>query len=173
MSQSARLSVTLLDKAVHDRAAFHCGVDSLDQYLKRQAAQDQKRNIAQVYVLTQPGQTRMLGYYTLSSSGVDLSDLPEEQRRKLPGYPVIPVVLLGRLAVDESCKGQRLGEWLLMDCIQRVVNLSHDLGIYALMVDALDDGAARFYQRYGFMPLPDSALRLMLPMTTLRRLVEP
>ena len=75
---------------------------------------------------------------------------------------------------------QRLGNahWagfvhLLMDCIQRVVNLSHDLGIYALMVDALDEGAARFYQRYGFMPLPDSPLRLMLPIDTLRRLVEP
>ena len=172
MSQTAPLSVTVLDKAVHDRAAFQCGVESLDQYLKRQAAQDQKRSIAQVYVLIQEGNSQILGYYTLSSSGVDLTDLPDEQRQKLPGYPIVPVVLLGRLAVDESCKGQRLGEWLLMDCLQRVVNLSRDLGIYALMVDALDDGAARFYQRYGFLPLPDSPLRLMLPMATLRRLVE-
>lgn len=166
------LRIVPLDKAVHNREGFSCGVPSLDDYLKRQAAQDQKRDVARPFVLLGESEKQILGYYTLSSSGVDLSDLPEAQRKKLPAYPVVPVILLGRLAVDQSQKGKGLGAHLLMHALERCALLSREVAVYAVVVDALDDGAARFYEKYGFFGLPGLERRLLLPMATIRQLLE-
>ncbi|WP_339096586.1 GNAT family N-acetyltransferase [Deinococcus sp. VB343] len=166
------LRVVPLDKAVHDREGFSCGVPSLDDYLKRQAAQDQKRDVARAFVLLWEGETQILGYYTLSSSGIDLSDLPEAQRKKLPGYPVVPAVLLGRLAVDQSQKGKGLGAYLLMHALERCALLSQEVAVYAVIVDALDDRAAKFYEKYGFFGLPGLECRLLLPIATIRQLLK-
>jgi len=155
----------------HDRAAFSCGNVALDQYLKQLARQDARRHVAAPFVLVRgPGDTIILGYYTLSSFAVDLSDLPHEIARKLPSYPNVPVTLLGRLAVDQRHAGQGCGEWLLMDAVHRAFTQSSQIAAVAVVVDAIDASAVRFYKHFNFIPFPDRPNRLFLPMRTIAAL---
>lgn len=156
--------IQLLD-AHHDRPAFDCGVESLTNYLHRSARQDMERRASIAYVLV-PVQTptRIAGYYTLSNTSVLLTDLPRSLAKKLPRYPALPATLLGRLAVNAADRGQRLGERLLVDALARGADVSAKVASVAVVVDALDDRAAKFYQRYGFQPFADSPLRLFFPM---------
>ncbi|MGH6896094.1 MAG: GNAT family N-acetyltransferase [Geminicoccaceae bacterium] len=147
----------------HDRAAFSCGVAELDDYLKRRAGQDVRRRIARVFVGTEDGSNVVLGFYTLSALSIDVSSLPEDQARKLPRHPV-PAALIGRLAVDQSAQGRGLGRLLLADAIQRTLGASEQVAIHAMVVDAKDEAAQRFYQAHGFLALPDQPMRLFLPL---------
>ena len=112
------------------------------------------------------GSTSILGYYTLSSYGIDLGELPADVARKLPRYPLIPAALLGRLAVDRHYQGQGIGEFLLMDALRRALEQSAKIAAAAVVVDAIDAAAARLYRHSGFVPLPSIADRLFLPMRT-------
>jgi len=103
----------------HDRAAFSCGVDSLNVYLRKQAGEDLKKCTAVSFVLTTDGKT-IAGYYTLSQYAVQLENVPEHLAKKLPKYPMVPTTLIGRLAVDSASRGQRHGETLLMDALYRI-----------------------------------------------------
>ncbi len=152
----------------HDRAAFSCGADELDDYLRRRAGQDQRRNVAQVFVVADDSGRRVIGYYTLSSLSIDLGQLPDDMIRRLPKYPEIPAALLGRLAVDRKFQGQGLGEHLLIDALTRVCSVAGDIGIFAVVVDAKDDLAAAFYESYDFARLPNSPHRLFLPTARIR-----
>ena len=147
----------------HDRAAFSCGVNALDQYLQRQATQDVKKHVTVAFVLTPDGKT-VAGFYTLSQYSVELDVIPEEIARKLLKYSHIPATLLGRPAVSTSFRGQRLGEILLMDALKRSLHGSRQLASFAVIVDAKDDSAMAFYKKYGFLELPKVANRLFLPM---------
>jgi predicted GNAT family N-acyltransferase len=151
----------------HDRAAFSCGVDALDRYLHVQAGQDSRRRIASCFVLVAPDGS-LAGYYTLSASGIALADLPTDITRKLPRYPLLPAALMGRLAVDRRRRGQRLGELLLFDAFSRA--LRNDLASYAFLVDAKDDSAEAFYQRYNFRRLSGPGRRLYVPLTEIAQL---
>jgi GNAT superfamily N-acetyltransferase len=111
----------------------------------------------------------VLGYYSLSAGSFDLSVLPEEERRKLPRHPV-PVAHLGRLAVDQSTQGQGLGAFLLLDALARCERLADEIGLHAVEVQAIDDGARKFYLKYGFEPLLDDVHHLYLPMKAIRKL---
>lgn len=148
----------------HDRAGFRCGETSLDDYIRKQARQDVKRRISRVFVATQPEQpTVIVGYYTLSALSIDLSQLPEDLARKLPRHP-IPAALLGRLAVSYAAQGHGIGRILLADALKRTLAVSNEIAIHAMVVDAIDEGAQRFYERYGFTPLSTKARRLFLPL---------
>ncbi|MDE0148181.1 MAG: GNAT family N-acetyltransferase [Rhodospirillaceae bacterium] len=147
----------------HDRTAFSCGLLELDRYLARQAGQDLRRRIARVFVCTSGDADVVLGFYTLSAVSVDLSSLPEELSRKLPRHPV-PCALVGRLAVDRSAQGQGLGRMLLADAMKRVVAVGETAAMHALVVDAANDDAKRFYEGFGFVPLTDGRMRLFLPL---------
>lgn len=148
----------------HDRAGFRCGETSLDDYIRKQARQDVKRRISRVFVATQPEQpTVIVGYYTLSALSIDLSQLPEDLARKLPRHP-IPAALLGRLAVSYAAQGRGIGRILLADALKRTLAVSNEIAIHAMVVDAIDEGAQRFYERYGFTPLSTKARRLFLPL---------
>ncbi len=167
-TESGSFVITLLDTANHDRAAFSCGEPSLDAYLQRQASQDLKRRAAVVYVMTEREEaSRILGYYTLSATSVKLSDIPQETQKKLARYPDVPASLIGRLAVDERHKGQGLGARLLRHALLRSLEQSQALAIAVVVVDALNDSASRFYQHYGFLPMPSQNNRLYLPMSTI------
>jgi GNAT superfamily N-acetyltransferase len=149
----------------HNRADFSCGNASLDRYLKDQAGQDRRRGCATPFVLVAvAGDTKILGYYTLSSYGIDVGQLPADVVRKLPRYPLIPATLLGRLAVDRRFQGQRVGEFLLMDALHRALEQSAEIAAAAVVVDAIDVGAVRFYEHFGFVPFPVIANHLFLPM---------
>ena len=149
----------------HNRTDFSCGNTSLDRYLKQQAGQDLRRACATPFVLTpKRGDTSILGYYTLSSFGIDVGELPPDIVKKLPRYPLIPATLLGRLAVDRRYQGQGIGEFLLMDGLHRALVQSFEIAAAAVVVDAIDAGASKFYEHFGFVVFPSIAGRLFLPM---------
>lgn len=155
----------------HDRTAFHCGADALDRYLKQQARQDADKRVAAPFVAVNPPDTRVLGYYTLSASVLTLTDLPDELTSKLPRYPQLPVTLLGRLAVDQSARGRRLGEHLLLDALHRSLTHADQIAAMAVVVDAKDENAASFYRHYGFIPLQAQPKRLFVPMRVVAQLL--
>lgn len=153
----------------HDRAGFSCGVEPLDNYLKRQARQDVKKRVAVVFVLSPDGKI-IAGYYTLSQYSVDLGTLPPDIARRLPKYPMVPATLIGRLAVSTAFRGRGLGEILLMDALHRSLTLSRQVASAAVIVDAKDGPAMTFYRKYGFLELANIPGRLFLPMTTVAQL---
>lgn len=159
----------------HDRSAFSCGQTSLDEFLQTRVNQYQRRNLGQTFVAVPQGDKvnhhQVIGYYTLAASAIAFQNLPLGRSRKLPKHPV-PVVLLGRLAVDRAHQGRGLGEGLLLDALQRTLAIATELGIYAVEVDAIDDLAAAFYTRYGFAALLDQPRHLFLPITTIERVIE-
>lgn len=156
----------------HDRAHFSSGNEELDRYLKNQARQDARRNVAAPFVLIEEGDAAVLGYYTLSALAVALSDLPEAIARKLPRYPVVPATLLGRLAVNARLHGQGLGEFILMDALERSFRQADHIAAAAVVVDAIDDAARQFYLHFDFLPFPRHRGRLFLPMKTIARLFQ-
>lgn len=164
---AARFKVEPLD-LLADRSGFDCGVEALDRYFRTQVSQDIRRRVAACFVATDsPG--RMAGYYTLASASVLLSDLPEAQVKKLPRYPSVPAVRMGRLAVDSAFRGEGLGGALLADALRRAV--SAEIAAYALLVDAKDAAAAEFYAHHGFLALPQQPLFLFLPLATVKPLI--
>jgi GNAT superfamily N-acetyltransferase len=154
----------------HSRATFSCGDEALDRYFREQAGQDVRRRVAAVFVLVQVADGRIAGYYTLSSASLRSDDLSREMMKALPHYPYLPATLLGRLAVDTSFHGQRLGELLLLDALRRAWQVTSQIGSLWVIVDAGSDRARRFYARYGFLSLPDSPMRLFLPMNSIEGL---
>jgi GNAT superfamily N-acetyltransferase len=147
--------------ADHDRASFVSGAAALDRYLREQAPQDVKRRVATCFVAVSASSGAVAGFYTLTATSVAMDALAPEIARKLPRYPVVPAALLGRLAVSRSYQGQGLGCVLLSDAILRVARA--ELGVFALLVDAKDDAAQRFYEHFGFTLLPGAGRRLCLP----------
>ena len=155
----------------HDRGSFSCGEPALDVYLRRQARQDMKRRIATVFVLVGERPEAVAGYYTLSAHAIDARALPDSVRRKLPYYPDIPAILLGRLARDLRYRGQGIGEHLLLDALARAAASSQSVGAFAIVVDAKNDRARSFYEAFGFQPISDRPSRLFLPLQRVARLV--
>lgn len=151
--------------AAHDRTAFNSDSAPLNRYLREQVTQDVRRRVAACFVALADGQ-RIAGYYTLASASLLLADLPASTSKKLPRYPSVPAVRMGRLAIDQAFKGQGLGGALLADALDRAARA--EIAAYALMVDAKDESAADFYRHHGFIALPDSPRTLFLPLATVR-----
>ena len=149
----------------HDRKAFKSGSESLDHYFRQQVTQDVRRRVTACYVVLTAEQ-RVAGFYTLASASLLLSELPAEVGKKLPRYPSVPAVRMGRLAVDADFKGVGLGGALLADALDRAIRA--DIAAYALVVDAKDASAAAFYQHHGLIALPDQAMTLFVPLATAR-----
>jgi ribosomal protein S18 acetylase RimI-like enzyme len=147
--------------ANHNRTSFCCGTEALDRYFKQQVTQDTRRRVANCFIAIASNE-RIAGFYTLASASIMLTDLPPEIQKKLPRYPNVPTVRMGRLAVDQEFKGMGLGSALLTDAILRAKR--SDIAAFALIVDAKDDQAAKFYQHNGMLPIPDSPLKLFLPL---------
>lgn len=151
----------------HNRRSFSSGNDLLDAYLIRQAGQDVRRRICRVFVMTAiSAPSEILGFYTLSSSEIKLAELPEAQARRLPRHPV-PAALLGRLAVSRNSQGTGLGSLLLADAIKRTLKAANEIGVYALVVDAIDDSAKAFYEKFEFSALRQRSNRLFLPLKSI------
>lgn len=158
------LLVEHLDPRRHDREAFACGEPTLDAYLRQQAAQHHRAGISTTHVLVDeavPGP--ILGYYSLSAAQLLLADLSEQDRKRLPGYPV-PAIRMGRLAVSSAEQGKGHGDYLLAHAVARCLGLREQLGVRVVLVDALHAKAAGFYRAYGFRETTGSALTLYLPL---------
>ena len=160
---SARFVIEALEKQ-HQRADFTCGNDRIDRYFREAVSQDVKRNYATCFVAREVTTGRVGGFYTLSSSNVPLTEVPEPLARKLPRYPSVPAVLIGWLGRHVDYAGEGLGEALLFDAIRTVATAP--IGAHAIFAEAIDDRAAAFYAGFGFTPLIERPRMLYLPVAT-------
>lgn len=152
-----------------DRSGFECGVEPLDRYFKTQVSQDIKRRVTACFTALDSN-GRVAGYYTLASASILLTDLAESLAKKLPRYPNLPAVRMGRLAVDQNFKGKGLGAALLADALRRTARA--EIAAYAFVVDAKNASAAEFYAHHGFRATADNPLFLYLPLATVKGLVK-
>lgn len=150
--------------SLHDRSRFDCGTPALDRYLREVVTQDVRRRLAACFAMLDDNV--VVGYYTLSAASVALADLPQAVARKLPRYPSIPAIRMGRLAVDAKYRGRGLGAALLANALQRAAK--SEIPAVALIVDAKDESAADFYRHFGFMQLLDDPMALFLPLASIK-----
>ena len=155
----------------HDRAGFRCGSPPLDTYLQQLARKDTERHVAAAFVMVEEAApATIVGYYTLSAFAVEVAELPEEIQKKLPRYPRLPATLLGRLARDERFPGT--GSLLLVDALAKAHRQAAQIASLAVVADAKDDAALRFYRKFGFASLGGHPRRVFLPMGTIGELVR-
>jgi hypothetical protein len=153
----------------HDRTQFDCGVSVLNDYLAKYAKQDVKRKASAVFILLDRAEPkRVIGFYALCATSVALAELPEEVTRKLPRYPEIPAILVGRLARDVNHPG--VGALLLADAITRCVRVASEIAVSLIVVDSKGEAATRFYEKFGFISLPRLPDRMFLSIQTAERL---
>ncbi|WP_347068516.1 GNAT family N-acetyltransferase [Flavobacterium sp. WV_118_3] len=163
-----KLQINVLEKK-HDKSNFDCGYSLLDSYIKKQARQDVSRDLSACFVLVDE-LDKIKGYYTLSASSVKRDEFPDVMQKKLPpSYGDLPTVLLGRLAIDKSVKGNGYGGILLVDALKKCLDISASLGTIAVIVDPIDENAQTFYYKYGFVLLPSSG-KMFLPIKTIKEL---
>jgi GNAT superfamily N-acetyltransferase len=154
----------------HERDGFSCGHASLDDFLKKFAKQYAKRKLGSTYVAVVKGEKRVVGYYTVAPSHFEFADAPAALVKGLPKHP-IPTLLLARLAVDRSEQGKGLGKHLLLHALERCLNVAQDVTFRAVEVEAVDDAAAAFYRKYGFLPFPAHPHHLVIPLETVEALL--
>lgn len=147
-------------------AGFDCEVEILNRYLQKHAFQAQQGEGARTYV-TFSKDGIIAGYFTLAYGSIEHEKAPERVTKGIARHP-IPVMLLARLAVDKRFKGQGIGKELMRDAMLRTLNAAEIAGLRAIVVDAKDDAAKAFYQRYGFEPFKDEPMRLSLILKDVR-----
>jgi GNAT superfamily N-acetyltransferase len=145
----------------HDVSRFDCGKEPLNDWLKERAKSSEGRS-ARCFVVAQA--SRVVGYYCTAAGSVEREKLPKKFRRNMPG--AVPVVIVGRLAVDKTRQGSGLGGALLKDALLRILGASSQIGARAVLLHALDDDALLFYRGYGFISLPEEPRTLFLPLET-------
>jgi len=151
-----------------DRDDFDCGIESLNEFLKRYALQNLKKNISVTMVaVSEENRKKVLGYYSVSMAQVSFEELPADLSKGIPRYYPVPAMRIGKLAVDRTAQGVGLGGELLRDVLLRALDLSREIGTGIVLVDAIDANAKRFYERYGFVSLLDLPLSLVLPVETI------
>jgi GNAT superfamily N-acetyltransferase len=149
------------------KASFDCGYPVLNEYFRLYALKNDRMSIGKTFVAVDKDEG-VVGYMTLASAQVEARSLPEEKRAKLPRYP-IPAFRIVRLAVDARFQGSGAGSWLLRQALERAISVSAEVGLYAVIVDAIDEKAKRFYLKYGFEAFAEYPLTLFLPLTTIAR----
>ena len=145
--------------ALHRLDGFRCGEPSLDEWLLRRALANQASGASRTFVVADDSGC-VRGYYALAAGAVAHESATSKVRRNMPDP--VPVMVLGRLAVDRGAQGRKLGAALLQDAVKRAVAVSNNAGVRALLVHALHERAQRFYEHYGFQPSPTHSLTLML-----------
>jgi len=151
----------------YDRRAFLCGDEALDAYFRTQVTQDIRRRITNCFVVVETATSQVAAYYTLSAASIPLVDLPPDEAKRLPRYPTLPAVRIGRLAVDRHYQRRGLGELMLMNAVHRT--MQDAAAAFAILVDAKNDQAVAFYQRYGFRQIDGRPRTLFLPLATAQK----
>ncbi len=160
------MTTVQLDKDKHDRNRFNCGVETLNNYLKLMANQLSKKDNTRTFVLedeTIPA--RIIGYYTLTMTQIDLDILPKKLQKKHQNAGVGG--LIARLAVDKRYKKKGYGEWLLVDALKKLLLASETVAFPLIIVDA-KDGAVEFYEKFGFMAFQDTPQKLFITIADIR-----
>jgi ribosomal protein S18 acetylase RimI-like enzyme len=153
----------------HDRSAFASGEERLDRYFQTQVTQDIRRRITNCFVAIEVATGHVAAYYTIASASILTPDLPPEETKRLPRYPTLPAVRIGRLAVDHRYQGRGLGKALLADATLKA--LAADPASFALLVEAKNDQSVAFYKRHGFQQLSGLPKTLFLPLATAEKLL--
>ena len=148
---------------------FNCGIDELNEYLKRYARSNHKKGIGKTFVL--PMEKNVKGYYTISMGDIEFHHIPEKWRSSLPKYP-IPVCRIGRLAIDSTMQGKGSGGQLLIDALHRIAEAAKTVAAYAVVVDAKNNQAKTFYEHYGFTSYQDESSSLFLPLSTFQLILS-
>lgn len=160
------MQTVLLDKSQHDRQRFDCGIEPLNHYLKLMASQQAKKDNTRTFVLEDAAHPQqMMGFYTLTMTLLDVSALPVALQKK--HQSATSAGLIARLAVDRRYQGQKLGEWLLVDALKKLLQASDMVGFPLVVVDA-KDGAKPFYEKYGFTAFADDAHKLFMTVADIR-----
>ena len=155
----------------HDRSDFRCGVPELDDWFHKRASQDERRNIARVF-LAVDDDGAIAGFYTLSAFTLSIDEMPEGLAAKLPRYDRIPAALIGRLARDERRRGDGIGDLLIADAIKRTLSASEKIAVFAIIVDAKNEAASLFYQSFSFVPFPSNPERLFMLTSTAKAALQ-
>jgi ribosomal protein S18 acetylase RimI-like enzyme len=150
----------------HDRAKFSCGVAALDRYIRELATQDIRRRVGNCFVAVDAA-GKLAGYYTLAATSLPLPELMPDQARRLPRYTAFPACRVGRLAVDQGFRGLELGGALLVDAMARA--LRAEPAIFAMIVNAKDEAAVRFYRHHGLQRFASRPMSLYLPLAEAAR----
>ncbi len=169
------ISIEPLDPQKHDRAAFSCGTDRLDNFLKRTAGKHQAGGFTRVWVATEGERAEILGFYALNAHSLEGDDLPANMTRSAPRSGGIPAVYLSMIAVDRRHQGQGLGRILLAVGLNRAAAAADQIGLKAVVLDVIEDGGPEitekrraFYAAMGFQPLPARPLRMFISIETVR-----
>lgn len=155
----------------HDRSQFDCGVDELNEWLRTQASQQQRRGNAVTFVAVHRDDGRVIGYYSSLTYRLDLAEAEAAYGRGTRRYPV-PALLLARLAVSRRHHGEGVGAELLVHALRTAAEVADKVGVEILVVHAIDSNAAAFYRHFGFTPFVDHELRLFMPIATIRKTLE-
>jgi ribosomal protein S18 acetylase RimI-like enzyme len=168
------LKIEPLDRRKHDRAAFSCGVDRIDNFLKSTAAKQADEDFTKVYVAVEPPSNNILGYYSLSAHSIDIQSLPEHDRKRMPRYSTIPAIYLSTIAVHVSVQRRGLGQFLTADVLKRCVSVADLIGSHFVVLDAINEDAARMYRRIGFhdLPTPEREMRMLMSMAKVRQAIS-
>ena len=153
----------------HDSSAFVSGEERLDRYVQAQVTQDIRRRIANCFVAVEVATNQVVAYYTIASASVSTPDLPPDDAKRLPRYPTMPAVRIGRLAVDRRYQGRGLGKALLADAAMKAMTAAP--ASFALLVDAKDDQVMNFYKYHGFRQLVGLPKVLFLPLATAEKIL--
>jgi ribosomal protein S18 acetylase RimI-like enzyme len=171
--------IASFDPALHDRAGFCSGVDSIDNFLILTAKKQQNADMVRVRVLTSDTSNRVLGYYVLNAHSIDAGDLPDEIGRKAPHHRRVPAAYISMIGVDLSMQGKGLGHMLLSNALWQIMQASELVATAVIVLDILDDGdltaignRLRYYRRFGFQELPRQKSRMFLPMALARKLAD-
>jgi ribosomal protein S18 acetylase RimI-like enzyme len=164
----ARLRIEPLDRQKHDRAAFNSGVDRVDNFLHKNAGRQQDAELTRVYVACLDGQNDVVGYYALNSHSIDVTSLSEEVRNALPRYPTISAIYLSVIGFHSDHQGKGGGTFLLMDALVKSTQAADIIGSHFIVLDALNERAAKLYREIGFADLPGHEPRMLMTMKLVR-----
>lgn len=155
-----------------NRNNFDCGIEPLNDFIKTKASQYEKNHYTKIYLAIEKEKQLFGGYYSLSANSVILSNFPDKTSKSLPKHTNVPVALLGKLAVNKIFQGQKLGSFLLIDAMIRIIKISSKIGFYAVEVDAIDDVAKNFYMHFGFESLLDDKKHMYITIKKLKKLIK-
>lgn len=168
----ARIRIEPLDREKHDRAAFACGEERVDNFLKKTAARQQDEDHTRVNVACLDAENTIIGFYALNSHAIDVSTLPEVGRKRLPNYPTISAIYLSILGVHSEHQRKGLGKHLMAHVFARCVNVADKIGAHFIVLDALNERAAELYRELGFVDLPGHQPRMLIKMDLVRKAIE-
>lgn len=164
----SRLLVEPLDRKRHDRAAFSSGVGRIDNFLKITASRHVQEDHGKVYVTIEPPSNRIIGFFALSPHSIDVQSLPETHRKRMPRLPTVSAIYLSMVGVDMTMQGRGVGTFLMGEALRKCVAGADIMGGCFIVLDSINEDAARMYRRIGFVDLPSQPGRMLIAMTTVR-----